>query len=211
MIDPASTVENNLRFPGQYWDAETGLHYNWHRTYDPQTGRYAQVDPIGFFGGDLNLYRYAVANPLSFTDIRGMFIGDFIGAVIGEVIGGMVPTSMVGTVVGMMAGAAAGVAVGVLVTIPAASVVAVAVTSIVVSAVVGLTVDYLLEKAGFLGPNEGIIDEVALIEQHNWENGGKQRFEEAIEELREINDQLDEYNRRMGGPLKGNYGCQGDS
>ena len=40
------TVENNLRFPGQYEDQETGLHYNWHRYYDPSTGRYLEQDPV---------------------------------------------------------------------------------------------------------------------------------------------------------------------
>ncbi|MBE0502481.1 MAG: RHS domain-containing protein, partial [Desulfuromonadales bacterium] len=51
VVDPASTVENNLRFPGQYADAESGLYYNFHRIYDPNSGRYTQVDPIGFAGG----------------------------------------------------------------------------------------------------------------------------------------------------------------
>jgi RHS repeat-associated protein len=45
-VDPASTVTNNFRFPGQYYDEESGLHYNYHRYYDPRTGRYMTADPI---------------------------------------------------------------------------------------------------------------------------------------------------------------------
>lgn len=44
---PTGAVTVNLRYPGQYFDAETGLHYNWHRTYDPGSGRYLESDPIG--------------------------------------------------------------------------------------------------------------------------------------------------------------------
>jgi RHS repeat-associated protein len=60
----------NLRFPGQYYDNETGLHYNYFRTYDPSTGRYLESDPIGVDGG-LNTYGYALQNPLSYVDFFG--------------------------------------------------------------------------------------------------------------------------------------------
>lgn len=67
----------NLRFPGQYFDAETGLHYNYYRDYDPSLGRYVQSDPIGLRGG-MNTYLYANANPLRYVDpygLRGMNSG----------------------------------------------------------------------------------------------------------------------------------------
>ncbi|MHB8835965.1 MAG: RHS repeat domain-containing protein [Candidatus Methylomirabilia bacterium] len=65
-------VINNLRFPGQYHDAETGLHYNYHRDYQPETGRYLQPDPIGLLGG-LNPYRYVRNNPINFIDPLGLY------------------------------------------------------------------------------------------------------------------------------------------
>jgi RHS repeat-associated protein len=70
-VDPLSTIENNLRFPGQYYDEETELHYNWMRTYDPATGKYSQADTIGFYGGDYNLSRYVAGNPNAYIDPEG--------------------------------------------------------------------------------------------------------------------------------------------
>jgi RHS repeat-associated protein len=66
-----TTYELNLRFPGQYYDAESGLHYNHFRDYDPGTGRYIQSDPIGLAGG-INTYGYAEQNPLKYFDAYGL-------------------------------------------------------------------------------------------------------------------------------------------
>ena len=60
----------NLRFPGQYYDAETGLHYNYFRDYDPSVGRYVESDPIGIWGG-LNTYAYVANNPMLYFDTTG--------------------------------------------------------------------------------------------------------------------------------------------
>ncbi len=70
-ISEASSIENNFRFAGQYYDHETDLHYNYHRYYDPATGRYLTPDPIGLAGG-INLYAYTENNPINLIDPLGL-------------------------------------------------------------------------------------------------------------------------------------------
>lgn len=70
---PAATTLN-LRFPGHYFDAELGLHYNRFRYYSPELGRYIQSDPWGISGGH-NLYAY-LGNPLCSADVRGLGVHD---------------------------------------------------------------------------------------------------------------------------------------
>jgi RHS repeat-associated protein len=65
-----SEIDNPLRFQGQYFDAETGLHYNRHRYYNPSNGRFLTPDPIKLVGG-LNNYQY-VNNPTGWIDPLGL-------------------------------------------------------------------------------------------------------------------------------------------
>ena len=102
----------NLRFPGQYYDAEKGLSYNYFRDYDPTVGRYVQSDPIGLQGG-LSAYGYVAGNPLYYTDSRGQCpwcVGAVVGAVFGGIAGyetGGWEGAAIGGVVGGAVGAAA--------------------------------------------------------------------------------------------------------
>jgi RHS repeat-associated protein len=71
-VDPASTITNNLRFPGQYFDVETGLNHSFRRDYNSVVGRYLQADPIGLNGG-INKYLYVFNNPLRYQDPSGLY------------------------------------------------------------------------------------------------------------------------------------------
>ena len=60
-----------MNFPGQYYDGESGLHYNCFRYYAPNFGRYLNVDPMGFHSGT-NFYSYVLNNPLTWIDNLGL-------------------------------------------------------------------------------------------------------------------------------------------
>jgi RHS repeat-associated protein len=104
----------NLRFPGQYFDAETGLAQNWNRDYDPTIGRYVEYDPFGL-SADINPYLYVHGNPLSGQDrdgggLIGCGLGGVLGALVGGAGGSVEPGG--GTVVGGTIGAEEGCELG---------------------------------------------------------------------------------------------------
>lgn len=105
----------NLRFPGQYYDSESGTFYNYFRDYNPALGRYLESDPVGLSAG-INPYAYVGGNPLLLTDgfgltTAGSTIGGAIGGWLGGAIGeGIDPAG--GGAVGAPIGRAAGSAIG---------------------------------------------------------------------------------------------------
>jgi RHS repeat-associated protein len=80
IINPSSEVSSNLRFPGQYYYEESQLHYNYQRYYDANAGRYLSTDPIGFEGGDPNLYTYGLNDSVNYYDPSGEIIPFIAGA-----------------------------------------------------------------------------------------------------------------------------------
>jgi len=132
MQEIAGAGENNIRFPGQYYDSETGLHYNYFRYYDPSTGRYVTSDPIGLWGG-LNTYGYVGGNPLIKIDPLGLestmcsiavqcatvvtsiYVGAQVGCAVGTAVGGAGGTAVEpggGTIAGGATGCIAGTVTG---------------------------------------------------------------------------------------------------
>ena len=70
VVEQAEEIQQRVRLPGQYLDAETGLHYNRFRYYEPRIGRFISQDPIGLAGG-LNSFSFA-PNPINWTDVLGL-------------------------------------------------------------------------------------------------------------------------------------------
>ncbi len=74
-VHTSTGANSALRFPGQWFQSETGLHQNWMRDYDPTTGRYMQADPLGLVDG-ASIYSYALQNPGRYVDPRGESVLD---------------------------------------------------------------------------------------------------------------------------------------
>lgn len=75
IVEATGTIQNPFCFTGRELDPETGLYYYRARYYDPATGRFLQKDPIGFLGGDTNLYAYVFNNPVNWVDPLGLQVG----------------------------------------------------------------------------------------------------------------------------------------
>jgi len=68
----SGALENPFTYTGREFDSETGLYFYRARYYDPSLGRFLQEDPIGFQGGDINIYAYVGNNPINFIDSYGL-------------------------------------------------------------------------------------------------------------------------------------------
>ena len=119
---PSGSATVNIRMPGQYVDAESGLFYNWNRYYNPAIGRYISSDPIGIEGG-LNTFLYADASPVMYVDPEGLdpsascvafyrACGSLLGTVIGYGTGVTAATAATISTAGAAAPAAPSIIAG---------------------------------------------------------------------------------------------------
>ncbi len=102
-------IEQNLRSPGQYFDDETGLHYNRFRYYSPEFGRYLTRDPLGLRGG-LNLYNYVGNDPVNSVDPLGLWSWKAVGAGLVTAVAVVALAPVTGPLLVLAAGVAAGAA-----------------------------------------------------------------------------------------------------
>jgi len=79
-ILPPESIENPYAYTSREFDSQTNLYYYRSRYYSPSIGRFFQQDPIGFVGGNTNLYSYVLNNPINANDPSGLFIHFAIGA-----------------------------------------------------------------------------------------------------------------------------------
>ena len=157
-LDTNNQITMNLRFPGQYYDAETGLSYNYFRNYDAKTGRYIQSDPIGLAGG-VNTYTYAGGNTLIYIDIYGLSYWDCVlnkaqksanqGEKIGKIVGPAIGAAIGGTT-GIIAGAAGG-GIGCTLVLPGVGTVSCGVAGGIQGGVVGTAAGAIV--GGIIGPS----------------------------------------------------------
>jgi RHS repeat-associated protein len=115
-VDPdadGTAFNLDLRMPGQRYDQASGLYYNYFRDYDPATGRYTQVDPIGLAGG-ISTFGYVGGNPLGLKDPKGLDFMDPVFGVIYDLTGGAsVPQGVVDGAVGFGDGVYSGITFGI--------------------------------------------------------------------------------------------------
>ena len=72
-ITQAGSITQPFTYTGREYDSETGMYFYRARYYDPKVGRFVTKDPIGFDGGDVNLYNYVGGSPINHTDPYGLF------------------------------------------------------------------------------------------------------------------------------------------
>ncbi len=151
--DQEETVTQPFKFVGQHgvMAEPNGWYYMRARYYDPVTGRFISQDPLGFDGGDVNLYAYALNNPITFNDPTGEFINlgaAGVGAVIGGAVGAVNALFNNGDV---LHGAAYGAGVGALAGLSFG-------TSLIANSAIGGTIgvgtDYLIQRRS--DPNKDI-------------------------------------------------------